>query len=307
MSKWFCFKITFVVFLFTVCLFAQDEVLHLWPDGAPGGIENPDYIEGLATDRPNRILRVSDPTISIYLPEADKATGTAVVICPGGGYRRLAFDHEGFEVAEWLNTIGVAGIVLKYRLPSDEIMEDKAIGPLQDVQRAIRIVRRNAQKWNLKPDQIGVMGFSAGGHLAASASTLYKDKVYNVTDSICARPDFSVLVYPFITFDYMMIHKGSKSRLLGVNPDSSLIVNFSLDKQVTSETPPAFLVHSTDDASVAVRNTLLYFGALQSYDVPAEMHIFESGGHGYGMGRTENTESYWTEMFIRWMNMHGLL
>lgn len=305
MLKSFFVKTSLFLLVLSRGLFAQDDVIHLWPDGAHGAIENPEYVESLAEDRPNRVFNVSDPTLSIYLPDADKATGSAIVICPGGGYRRLAIGHEGYDVAEYLNRLGVAGIVLKYRLPSDDIMKDKKVGPLQDVQEAIRTVRRNADKWNIKSNQIGVMGFSAGGHLAASASTLYGDQVYVTEDSVSARPDFSVLVYPVITLDYLLTHKGSSSSLLGENPDSSLIIHFSLDKQVTSETPPAFLVQSGDDSTVPFRHAFMYFTALREHNVPAELHVFESGGHGYGMGNSSNTESHWTKMLERWLQMHG--
>ena len=165
---------------------AQDQVLNIWPDGAPGAIEDPEYTEGLATDKPNRILRVSQPTLSVYLPDAEKNTGAAMLICPGGGYRRLAIDIEGYAIAAWLNDLGIAGFVLKYRLPSDSIMVNKTVGPLQDAQEAMRIIRRNAEAWHITPNKTGVSGFSAGGHLASTLSTHFSDSVYIPSDQTSA-------------------------------------------------------------------------------------------------------------------------
>ncbi len=288
-------------------LAAQDQVIPLWPDGAPGAINDPTYVETLDTDQPWRIRNVSEPTLSIYLPPVDKANGTAVVICPGGGYVRLAFDHEGFMIAEWLNTQGIAGIVLKYRLPEDRIMQDKSIGPLQDVQEAIRTVRHHASEWGIDPHKIGIMGFSAGGHLAATASTLYDERVYEPVDTTSARPDFSVLIYPVISFRDSIMHPGSRERLVGDAPSLAQIHRFSADEQVNPRTPPAFLVHSVGDETVPIENTLRYFEALRSCHVPCEVHLFESGGHGYGINRGKGSEAFWPEILTHWLKMHGWL
>ncbi len=287
--------------------YAQDHILKIWPDGAPGTIENADYLEGLATDKPNRILRVSEPTLSVYLPDPDINTGAGILICPGGGYRRLAMDHEGYEVAEWLNSIGIAGFVLKYRLPSDSIMVEKAIGPLQDAQEAMRLIRRHAGEWHVDPQKTGVMGFSAGGHLAATLSTRSGDPVYSPYDTVSARPDFAILVYPVISMDPAITHSGSRRRLLGDHPADSLIRLYSNEGQVSDTTPPTFIVHAADDRSVAPENSIQYFQALRKYGVDAELHIYQHGGHGFGLAGNGGTESAWTENCRVWLQNTGML
>jgi acetyl esterase/lipase len=288
---------------------AQNTTLKVWPDKIPGAKVSKTYQEQSVNndaDRP-RVSKVTDPEIMVYLPEKSKANGTAVVICPGGGYGVLAFDHEGWDIAKWFNEMGVAGIVLKYRLPSDEIMENKNIGPLQDVQEAIRIVRRNAEKWNIKPDRIGVMGFSAGGHLAGTASTMYADKVYEQKDNVSARPDFSILMYGVLSMQSGITHKGSQTNLLGKDAPQSLLDKFSNELRIDSKTPPAFLVHSVDDGAVPVENSIRYFQALKKNGVSCEMHIYEKGGHGYGLAINGGTESHWPEACKQWMMKNGLL
>lgn len=287
----------------------QPAIMKVWPNGAPGSIANPGYEEETITIETgaNRMTKVIEPTISICLPPKERATGTAIVICPGGGYARLAMDNEGSDIATWINEVGIACILLKYRLPSDEIMKDKSIGPLQDIQEAIRIVRRNAKDWNIAPHKIGVMGFSAGGHLAACASTMFDQKVYDC-DTTSARPDFSILVYPVITMQSEFAHSGSREKLLGAHPDQELIDHFSNELQVKQITPIAFIVHAADDKSVPVQNSLMYFQALKSKNIPVELHIFENGGHGFGLARNRRTsESQWPILCVSWMRMNGLL
>ena len=191
---------------------AQDITLKVWPEGVPGSIADPDYRQDTIYVNGNspRIYRVTDPTVQVWLAPAATATGAAVVICPGGGYARLAVDHEGYQVASWLSEHGITGIVLTYRLPSDAIMKDKSIGPLQDAQEAIRIVRRHAREWKIDPARVGIMGFSAGGHVASTASTHFDDAVYPSGDDTSARPDFSVLVYPVISMENSTTHSGSR-------------------------------------------------------------------------------------------------
>lgn len=286
---------------------AQNLTLKVWPDGVPGAKENSKYVEKDVGEWGPRIAYVKDPELLVYLPEKDKATGTAVVICPGGGYGRLAIDHEGYNIAKWLNTYGIAGIVLKYRLPSDEIMKDKTIGPLQDVQEAIRIVRRkaNAGEWNIQSDKIGVMGFSAGGHLAGTASTMYNEVVYKPEDATSARPDFSVIVYGVLSMQSDITHEGSQHNLLGDHPDQKTIDRFSNEKQVDEQTPPTFLVHATDDGGVPVENTLFYYEALHKHKVSVEMHIYQHGGHGFGLAQEGGTESTWPAACILWLKESG--
>lgn len=286
---------------------AQPVNIKIWPDGVPGSRKSADYTEKSTTGNDGivRVEKVSDPELAVYLPKAEKATGTAVLIIPGGGYGIIAIDHEGYAIAKWLNEQGIAGIVMKYRLPSDKIMEDKKIGPLQDSQEAIRIIRRNAAQWKIDPKKIGVIGFSAGGHLASTISTHYNEKVYEVKDNVSARPDFSLLIYPVITLDYIPTHKGTRTNLLGDNPSEDQVRRFSNDQQITADTPPAFLVHSSDDKVVPVLNSLLYYQGLQKNNIPAEMHVFQKGGHGYGLGRNQGTELAWPSLCLSWMKQMG--
>lgn len=288
---------------------AQPQLLKVWPDGVPGAVADPQYTEETIKIETGaeRILKIVDPTIAVYLPPQGKANGTAVVVCPGGGYVRLAMDHEGTQIAAWLNDAGITCILLKYRMPSDAVMVDKTIGPLQDVQEAIRITRRHAAAWHLDPHRIGVMGFSAGGHLAASASTRFAEKVY-ACDTTSARPDFSILMYPVISMQPGVTHNGSRKNLLGSTPDQQVVDHASNELRVTAETPIAFLVHSTDDAVVPVENSLRYLQALQKNNVAGEMHIFERGGHGYGLATSRaTTERGWPPLCIAWLRMHGML
>lgn len=281
--------------------------MNLWPDGIPGFILNNSYqekatiIDGVST----RYEKVTSPAIFPYLPPIESATGTAVLICPGGGYAALAFNHEGHAIAKWLNDNGIAGIVLKYRLPSDLIMKDKSVGPLQDAQEAIRTIRRNAKNWNIDPNKVGVIGFSAGGHLASTLSTHYAEKVYEMKDTISARPDFSLLIYPVITMDSSFTHAGSRRNLIGLNPSEKEISRFSNEKQVNEKTPPAFMVHSEDDKTVPVKNSIVYYESLVKYGIPSELHIFQKGGHGYGMAGGKDTQSSWPDLCIKWLKASG--
>ncbi len=288
---------------------SQPVTIKIWPEGAPGAIKNADYQEKTTVDPKSisRVEKISDPEMIVFLPPAAKATGTAVLICPGGGYGIVAIDHEGYAVAKWLNENGIAGIVLKYRLPSDKIMENKSIGPLQDAQEAMRIVRRNALQWKINPQKIGVMGFSAGGHLASTLSTHYNENVYKVADSASARPDFSILVYPVITFEASFTHMGSRNNLIGENPSVDQINHFSNEQQITSDTPPAFLVHSADDGAVPVLNSISYLQNLRNNKISAELHIYQSGGHGYGLAPNGGTQSGWPDACLKWLKVNGNL
>jgi acetyl esterase/lipase len=247
-----------------------------------------------------RISNVIAPILTKFLPA--KPNGTSVIICPGGGYGRLAIDHEGVDVAKAFNQIGVTAFVLKYRLPNDTIMVDKTTGPLQDAQQAIRTVRKQAAAWGLNPDKIGIMGFSAGGHLAATAAThfsLIADPA--MIDSGSVRPDFAILMYAVISFDDSIAHKGSKSNLVGKNPSPELVKLYSNELQVTKNTPPTFLVHAGDDATVPVENSIRYYQACIKNKVLAEMHIYPKGGHGFGLNN-KSTSDKWFDRLINWMN-----
>jgi acetyl esterase/lipase len=299
------FSFIFVlVCVFTFNLHGQEKVIKIWPEGIPGSKKSESYSEVVTMKNGHAALyfKVTDPTITVFLPPAEKANGMAVVICPGGGYGVLAFDYEGADIARWFNSNGIAGIVLKYRLPSDLIMENKAIGPLQDAQEALRIVRRNAVEWKINPGKIGIMGFSAGGHLASTLSTHYADNVYQSKDSTSARPDFSLLIYPVISSDTTITHAGSMKNLMGAYPSADLVKFFSGELNINEKTPPAFLVHAADDKVVPVKNSIVYFESLVKHQVPAELHVFQKGAHGFGMAAGRGTESAWPDLCIRWLN-----
>jgi acetyl esterase/lipase len=287
-------------------LSGQSKVINLWNGKVPGAIINDNFKQTVdSSDNWTKMRFVTDPTLDMYPAPAEKATGTAVVICPGGAYWGLAIGHEGAQVASWLNSLGITAFVLKYRLPDSTIMENKSIAPMQDGQQAIRIIRRHAKEWGINPNKIGIMGFSAGGHLAATLSTRFNEKVYDSDDSVSARYDFSVLVYPVISMDSAITHWGSRMNLLGKAPSPEQVKLFSNELQVSSDTPPAFMVHSLDDSAVPVQNSIGYALSMRKFNIPCELHIYQSGGHGYGMGRSANTESSWTEACQKWLNARG--
>jgi acetyl esterase/lipase len=253
------------------------------------------------------MVRIVEPTLDCYLLPAASHLCAAVVICPGGGYGRLADDHEGTQVAQWLNSAGVVAFVLKYRMPSDSIMVDKTVGPLQDGQEAIRIVRRRAKEWGVDPGKIGIMGFSAGGHLAASVSTRFAERVYDAVDSTSARPDFSILLYPVVSMEHTVTHMGSRENLLGPHPSEEQVRHASNELRVTGETPPAFLVHAMDDGTVSPENSILYLRALKMHGIPGELHLYQQGGHGFGLAKGGGTESGWPAACLAWMMSRGIL
>jgi len=246
------------------------------------------------------ISEVSIPTLTVYKPKKQNLSKSAVIICPGGGYGILAAGHEGAAVALALNEMGVTAFVLKYRLPDDKIMVDKTIGPLQDAQRSIQYVRENSKKYNLDSTKIGIMGFSAGGHLAATASTLFEKEVIENEKHTSLRPDFSILLYPVISFSEDLAHKGTRENLLGNKISDATILHYSCELQVTTQTPPAFLVHASDDTDVLVGNSIAYYEALQKNKIYSEMLLYPHGGHGFGMENT-TTKDRWIENLKNWM------
>lgn len=248
----------------------------------------------------------SQPTLSVFLPDKSIANGTAVVICPGGGYWITSIVKEGFAVAKEFNKWGVAAFVLKYRVPEDSAMTDKKIGPLQDAQRAIQLVRMHAKEWNIDANKIGIMGFSAGGHLASTAATHFNHSYIENRNNISLRPDFSIFIYPVISFQDSIGHIGSRDRLIGTKPAKPLLDSFSNELQITAQTPPTFLVHSTDDDVVPVMNSIVFYEGLLRYKIPAEMHIYKAGGHGYGM-YNPTTKDLWMERCKTWMQSMNLL
>jgi acetyl esterase/lipase len=264
----------------------------LWAAGAPGALGAD------STDRPE---------ITPYLPPAGRANGTAVVIFPGGGYQHLSMVKEGSDIANWLAGAGVTAFVVRYRL-----------GPryhhpimLGDAQRAIRTVRARAGEWSVDARRVGIIGFSAGGHLAATAGTHFdagNASAADVVERASSRPDFMMLIYPVITMrDSAITHRGSRVNLLGDSPDPSLVLSMSNETQVTRETPPALIIHSTDDKTVPVENALLMYQALRNAAVPVEMHVFEHGGHGFGLAPRDPVLSVWSTLGESWMRRHGWL
>ncbi|MFL9830455.1 prolyl oligopeptidase family serine peptidase [Flavobacterium sp. ST-87] len=307
-NKRLFFRIAFLVG-FSLNGFSQESAAFALWDKVPGAIKNEAYKEEPRLDsKGNRtgIRKVTEPTLMPFLVENKSSKNAAVVICPGGGYSVLSIDKEGIKVAEWFNSIGVSAFVLKYRLPSDDIMKDKTVGPLQDAQEAIRVLRRNVEKWNLDAGKIGIIGFSAGGHLAATASTHYLDKVYDAKDDMSARPDFSMLIYPVISMENGITHNGSKESLLGKTASADLIAKYSNEKEVNENTPPTFLIHATDDGAVPVENSINYYMALKKNKVPAEMHIYQNGGHGFGLG-VVGTNTDWPKALEHWLTANKII
>lgn len=239
-----------------------------------------------------RISKVSIPTLSMYPSEIQENKTAAVIICPGGGYGILAASHEGSDVAREFNRMGITAFVLKYRLPDDSTMVDKSIGPLQDVQRAIQLVRENAEQFGIDPTKIGIMGFSAGGHLAASASTRFKEQLIDNEKNTSLRPDFSILIYPVISFMDGLTHSGSRQNLIGKETSLETRQKFSNELQVSPETPPAFLVHASDDAAVPVANSIVYYESLLKKKVYSQLLIYPKGGHGFGMNNKTTGDKF---------------
>lgn len=295
-------KIAILFFLFVAEMASAQSVSEtaLYPGAVPGSKQTSIKEQIIFVNGGVRISSVITPTLTKFTPV--KPNGISIIICPGGGYGRLAIDHEGVEVAKLLNAEGITAFVLKYRLPNDTIMIDKTIGPLQDAQQAIRTVRKQATTWGLNPAKIGIMGFSAGGHLAATAAThfnLIADA--SLTDTTSVRPDFAVLLYPVISFDDSIAHKGSKINLIGKNPSVELTKTFSNELQVTKNTPPSFLVHAGDDGTVPVENSIRYYQACVKNKVLAEMHLYPKGGHGFGLNN-KTTADKWFDRLINWIN-----
>jgi acetyl esterase/lipase len=291
------FRILRVIGTAALCLIcasalAESKTKLLWPAGAPGAKGHTDN---------------DKPTLTISLPAADKATGAAVVVCPGGGYGGLAISYEGIDIGAWLNSHGIAAFVLKYRHKGSGYGHP---APLDDAQRAIRTVRSGAAEFKVDPDRIGILGFSAGGHLASTAGTHFdKGKVESTdpVERVSCRPDFLILCYPVISFTAPYTHQGSKKNLLGENPDAKLVESMSNELQVTSETPPTFLWHTDADTGVPPENSVLFYMALRAAKVPAELHVYEKGRHGLGLAVGVPAVAAWPAACIDWMRGRGLL
>jgi acetyl esterase/lipase len=280
---------------------AAPAPLPLWPEGVPGARA------GLGPERSDdgRSANVSEPTLTVYGPAPDRANGTAVIICPGGGYVHVSTAREGEQYAIWLSSLGITSFVLKYRM-----QEFGHPAPLQDVLRAVRLVRSHAADLRIRPDRIGVMGSSAGGHLAASAGTLFDHPLGRTgaaLDAVSARPDFLVLMYPVIAMEGPAAHAGSRKALLGDHPSADALRLMSVEKQVSARTPPTLLIHTQEDASVPVENSILFYQALVKAKVPAEMYLFEHGAHGMAMRQGLGTASNWPRRAEEWLKDKGLL
>ncbi|MET4138891.1 alpha/beta hydrolase [Pedobacter sp. UYP1] len=284
------------------------EVMKLYSGKIPGAKSAPATYKQKETIIKGKVFglsKVTDPSLSLYAADPQKANGTAVIICPGGGYAFLATDHEGEEVARRFAALGVTAFVLKYRLPSDTIMVDRSSGPLQDAQQAIYLVRKNAAAWHINPSKIGIMGFSAGGHLAASLAVHYGDLKIKNPGGLSLRPDFAVLIYPVISFT-ASAHTGSVKNLLGPDATQAQKEYFSNELHVNAQTPITFLVHANDDDTVPVENTILFNQAMVKNKVPVETHLYQTGGHGYGMHNTKTSDD-WFLRLQEWMLANQLL
>lgn len=288
--------------------FGQDFVLPLYA----GTIPNSKFTGAQEKIEKKDIILVSNvqiPDLAVYLPSKRFATGQAVIICPGGGYWVLAYDLEGTDIARYFNSIGVAAVVLKYRLPTYGNCVEPHKAPLMDAQRATRLVRQHAAEWNIEPKKIGVMGFSAGGHLASTLGTHFDYGDKTAADSVerqSCRPDFMILMYAVISFVDSCSITGSHESLLGKNPDRELLLNYSNEFQVRDDTPPAFFVHADNDSGVPVENALLFYKALRQKKISAELHILSEGEHGFGLGINNEHVASWTnnlKLWLGWLNM----
>ncbi|MBT9393373.1 alpha/beta hydrolase [Hymenobacter sp. NST-14] len=251
-----------------------------------------------------RIAEVVEPTLTVFAPA--RPNGTAVIICPGGGYAMLAMDHEGYDVARRLNEWGITAFVLKYRLPNDQSQLDKSQAPLLDAQQALRVVRQRAAEFGVNPVRVGMLGFSAGGHLASTAGTHFVTPPAETREPTSVRPDFLMLIYPVISLSDSLMHAGSRTHLLGAAPAAAQIRRYSNDQQVTTQTPPTFLVHAQDDEVVKVQNSLRFYEACLQHRVPVEMHLYPKGGHGFGM-HNPTTPDNWTDRLRNWLSAGGWL
>jgi acetyl esterase/lipase len=298
--------LTLSVLALTMSFAKAQQEMPLYPDGVPNSKPVPNTQKS-EIDK-NGILRISEvtvPTLTVYSPAKGTSNGTAIIICPGGGYWILAASHEGSDVAKEFNKMGITAFVLKYRIPNENAQVDKSIAPLQDAQQAIRMIRKDAIKYGINPNKIGILGFSAGGHVASTASTHFARPVGDNADNTNVRPDFSILVYPVISFrEYG--HKGSSDQLIGKSPSTEMIELYSNEIQVSKETPPAFLVHAGDDNAVPVKNSIAYYEACQKYNIPSGMVIYPKGGHGFGMNN-KTTKEKWMNNVKNWMDSMGWL
>ncbi len=291
-------KIFFVLLILSVSsgITAQDEVLKVWPNGAPNsnGMTKPEVVSG-----DNHVRNISEAELYVYLPDKDKNTGVAIVLCPGGGYSFEAMNFEGHNIAKWLITKGIAGVVLKYRLPygHPEV-------PLSDAKQAIRIIRQNAKVWGVNPDKVGIAGASAGGHLASMLVTHFdygNKNSKNPVDTLSSRPDFVMLQYPVISLNEEITEFGTRTNLIGEGHNLKLIKEYSNELHVTGQTPPAFIIVADDDKLVSSLNSAEFYLQLKKHNVKAELHIFAEGDHGFYLNKDFLPVRHWPDIFYDWM------
>ncbi|MBL0745432.1 alpha/beta hydrolase [Chryseolinea sp. Jin1] len=291
--------------LMTLHSFGQ-RIMPLYEGAIPNSKPTKDVEKTSMSGDIKVVDHISIPTLTIYLPDERIATGTAVIIFPGGGYWVNAIAHEGTDVARKFTDVGVAAVVVKYRIPSDETMVNREIGPLQDAQQAMIVVRQHADEWKIDSHRIGIMGFSAGGHLASTAGTHFENPVVDNPAKVSLRPDFMILGYPVVSFQDSICHRGSREQLIGKTPTKEKIDFYSNELQVTARTPPTFLVHASDDQVVVPQNSIVFYEYLLRHKVPAELHIYEKGGHGFGLNN-KTTVDLWFDRCKAWMSSNGWL
>jgi len=292
-----------IVFIF--CLFlslanaiSQDYIL-LWPDDKMPNSKGIKMTDSISDER---IRRVGQPGMWVFTPSVQENKGVAVIICPGGGYKHYAYMISGVQIAKWFNTMGMTAFVLNARLPHSQDLIERHSAPLQDAQRAMRIIRSDAVKWGINPNKIGIMGTSAGGHLASTLGTHTEDvsRISDRLDTVSFHPDFMILVSPVITMG-TYTHSGSRDNLLGDKPSAELIAKYSNELQVTDKTPPTFLVHADNDRSVDTRNSLMFYSALRDKKIPASLHIFPFGGHNIALRNNPGSTQSWIALCEQWL------
>jgi len=293
-----------ILFLMVSLHLAAQQTIPLYPSSIPNSTTYP--MKEIQMERDGQLTgyqSISQPTLAVYLPEEKIATGAAVVICPGGGYGMESYRAEGTIIAEAFVKKGIAAFILKYRLPSDSIMPDKSVGPLQDAQQALKTVRQRAAEWKLNPAKIGIMGFSAGGHLASTAGTHFNKSYIPNDENVSLRPDFMILIYPVISMKEGLTHGGSRTNLLGKTPSEEQIKLFSNELQVNENTPPTWITHTGDDTVVPVENSILFYKELVRNKVPAEMHLYPAGNHGFVLKLSTDE---WMQPLFGWMQKSGI-
>ena len=287
------------------CVVSGQEFIPLWENGKMPNTKSLNLKDDI---RNERVYQVGTPGFYAFFPSQQENKGAAVIICPGGGFERLAYQISGVQLAKWFNTLGISAFVLNYRLPNSPDLKHREIAPLQDAERAMRVIRANAEKWSIEPDKIGVMGSSAGGHLAANLGIATEDvaKIGDDLDKFSYTPNFMILVSPVISMGEFA-HATTKKNLLGENPSKELIDNYSLEKQVTATTPTAFIVLAADDKVVNPRNSLLFYNALMDKKIAASLHIFPNGGHNIAVRNNPGSTAEWTNLCELWLIETGMI